>query len=135
MGRLRVPTAVLDARGSFIANPCLKDKRVGEPMPDRPLGDAPERLGEDCKAVWSEIAAQLAPGVACISDRQMFEVLCLLINKLRKNTIRMMELTCLISLCGKFGMSPSDRSKVVVNAEPSNALTRFLQTYKAGEPS
>jgi hypothetical protein len=85
--------------------------------------------------VWVEIADQLPAGIACVSDRQMFEVLVRLVVKLRAGKIRIMELSCLISLCGRFGMTPSDRSKVAVNAEPSNALTRFLNTYKPSEPS
>lgn len=135
MSRPRIPTEMLDARGSFIAQPSREKARAGEPITDRPLGDPPERLDADCKAVWVEIADQLAPGVACVSDRQMFEVLVRLVVKLRAGKIRIMELSCLISLCGRFGMTPSDRSKVTVNAEPSNALTRFLKTYQSGEPS
>jgi hypothetical protein len=65
----------------------------------------------------------------------MFEVLVLLVVKLRAAKIRIMELNALISLCGRFGMTPSDRSKVAVNAEPSNALTKFLSTYKSDNPS
>ena len=72
------------------------------------------------------MAEQLLPGVGKRSDRQMFEVLIRLIAKLRKGTIRMMELNALVSLCGRFAMTPADRSKVAVSAEPSTALTRFL---------
>jgi phage terminase small subunit len=126
---------MLDARGSFIANPCLAKGREHEPVVDRPLGDPPERLDGGCKAVWVEIADHLAPGVACVSDRTMFEVLVLLVVKLRAAKIRIMELNALISLCARFGMTPSDRSKVAVNSEPSNALTKFLSTYKPSEPS
>ena len=64
-----------------------------------------------------------------MADRTMFEVLTRLVAKLRAKKIRIMELTCLISLCGRFGMTPSDRSKVAVNAEPSNSLTAFVQSY------
>jgi len=126
---------MLDARGSFIANPSREKAREGEPMSDRPLGDPPERLDTEAKTAWVEIADQLPPGVACVSDRQMFEVLVRLIVKLRTGKIRIMELSCLISLCGRFAMTPADRSKVAVNAEPSNALTRFLNTNKPSEPS
>lgn len=129
MSRPRVPTEILSARGAFLANPSREKDRAHEPVPDRPLGDPPERLDADCKAVWAEIADQLPPGVACVADRTMFEVLTRLVAKLRAKKIRIMELTCLISLCGRFGMTPSDRSKVAVNAEPSNSLTAFVQSY------
>jgi phage terminase small subunit len=135
MSRPRIPTEVLSARGSFIANPSREEEREHEPVSDRPLGDPPARLSAEVQAIWQEVAEQLPHGVAKRSDRQLFEILCLLINKLRKAKIRVMELSALVSLCGKFAMSPSDRSKVAVNAEPSNALTKFLSTYKSSEPS
>lgn len=135
MSRPRTPTEILDARGSFIANPYLEKAREAEPVIKEPLGEPPARLTAEVQAIWQEVAEELPVGVVKRSDRQLFEVLCLLIDKLRKGKIRIMELSCLISLCSKFAMSPSDRSKVAVNAEPSNALTRFLNSYKSSEPS
>jgi hypothetical protein len=133
MPRPRTPTEMLDAKGSFLAKP--DRARPNEPVIDEPLGDPPIRLSEEEKKVWLEIAEELPNGVAKQSDRAMFEVLVRLIAKLRAGKIRIMELSALISLCGKFAMTPSDRSKVAVNAEPSNALTRFLKTYQPSEPS
>ena len=130
MSRPRTPTELLDVRGSFIANPSREEARRYEPVSDLTLGDPPTRLNADCQAIWYEVAAQMLPGVCKASDRQMFEVLVRLIAKLRAGTIRMTELTALISLCGRFAMTPSDRSKVAVSAEPSTALTRFLKNYR-----
>ncbi|MGA2235032.1 MAG: hypothetical protein ABSG23_06120 [Terriglobales bacterium] len=135
MPKPRVPTVMLEASGSFLAHPSRQKDRANEPVSDRPLGDPPEHLDAQAKAVWVEIADQLPPGVACVSDRIMFEVLVRLAVKLRAGKIRIMELNALISLCGRFGMTPADRSKVAANAEPSNALTKFLSTYKAEKPS
>ena len=135
MSRQRVPTEMLDSRGSFIANPSRQKDRAYEPVSDEPLGEPPTRLDTETQTIWREIEDELPAGVLKKSDRQLFEILCRLIGKLRAGKIRIMELSALISLCSKFAMSPSDRSKVAVNAEPSNALTRFLQTYKSSEPS
>jgi len=133
MSRPRTPTEILDVRGSFIANPARAHEREHEPTSDRPLGEPPARLSEECKAVWHEVAAQMLPGVCKVSDRQMFEVLVRLIAKIRAGAIRMTELSTLISLCGRFAMSPADRSKVTVSAESSTSLTRFLASRSSSQ--
>ena len=126
MGRPRIATAVQETKGYFISNPSRV--RPFEPDTDQPLGDPPSRLPAEVQAVWHEVAAELLPGVGKRSDRTMFEVLVRLITKMRAGTIRIMELNALVSLCGRFAMSPADRSKVAVDSKPSNALTRFLNT-------
>lgn len=131
MSRPRIATAILETRGSFIAQPSRA--RPHEPDTDKPLGDPPARLPVEVQAVWHEVAAEMLPGVVKQSDRQLFEILCRLIHKMRLGTIRIMELNALVSLCGRFAMSPADRSKVAVDAEPSTALTRFLNNYKSAQ--
>jgi hypothetical protein len=126
MGRPRIPTAIQETKGYYISNPSRA--HPFEPDTDKPLGNPPARLSADVQTVWHEVAAELLPGVGKESDRTMFEVLIRLIYKMRVGTIRIMELTALVSLCGRFGMSPADRSRIAVGAEPSNALTRFLNT-------
>ena len=133
MSRPRTPTELLDVRGSFLVHPSREDARKNEPTTDRPLGDPPERLDAEVQAVWHEVAAQMLPGVCKESDRTMFEALCRLIYKMRMGTIRIMELTALVSLCGRFAMSPADRSKVAVEAAPSSALTRFLAKQSSAQ--
>jgi hypothetical protein len=63
----------------------------------------------------------------------MFEALCRLIYKMRVGSLRIMELNAMVSLCGRFAMSPADRSKVAVDAAPSSALTRFLARQSSTE--
>jgi hypothetical protein len=77
------------------------------------------------------VALELLPGVGKRSDRQLFEVLCRMLNKMRQGTIRIMEVNALVSLAGQFAMSPSARSKVTTDAEPSSALTRFFNAQKS----
>jgi hypothetical protein len=126
MSRPRTATAILETRGSFIQHPSREAARAHEPDTDKPLGNPPARLTPEVQEVWREIAAQMLPGVCKESDRTMFEALCRLVYKMRTGTIKIMELNALVSLCGRFAMSPSDRSKVAVGSEPSSALTRFL---------
>jgi hypothetical protein len=134
MARPRTPTEVLDVRGSFIVHPSREKERQAEPVSDRALGEPPSRLDAETQAVWREVSSELLPGVGKESDRQMFEVLIRLLAKMRKGTIRIMELNALVSLCGRFAMTPSDRSKVAVGAEPSTALTRFLNSRISRPP-
>jgi len=124
MARPRTATAVLDTRGSFLQHPARV--RPFEPDTDKPLGEPPERLTPEVQTVWQEVSAQLLPGVGKESDRTMFEVLCRLIYKMRTGNIKIMELNSMVSLCARFAMTPSDRSKVAVGSQPSSALTRFL---------
>ena len=119
MSRPRTPTETLQVRGAFIANPSREEARKHEPKSDRPLGDPPARLDEEHKAIWQEIADELAHGVVKRSDRQAFELLVRMTHKLRNAKLRISEVPALVSLYGRFGMTPSDRSKVAVNAEPS----------------
>lgn len=133
MSRPRTPTELLDVRGSFLVHPSREDARKNEPTSNRPLGDPPERLDAEVQAVWHEVAAQMLPGVCKESDRTMFEALCRLIYKMRVGTIRIMELSALTSLCGRFAMTPADRSKVAVDASPSSALTRFLAKQSSSQ--
>lgn len=131
MSRPRIPSEVLDVRGSFLVHPAREEARRHEPTSNCPLGEPPARLSAEIQAIWHEISADLLPGVGKKSDRLAFEVLCRLVNKLRLGTIRITELNAMVSLCGRFAMTPSDRSKVAVDAEPSTALTRFLANHKS----
>jgi hypothetical protein len=133
MSRPRIATAILDTRGSFLQHPSRI--RPYEPDTDQPLGDPPTRLSPEVQAIWREVSADLLPGVGKVSDRTMFEVLCLLIFKLRQGTQKIMELNAMVSLCGRFGMSPSDRSKIAVDAPPSTALTRFINSQVPKTPA
>jgi hypothetical protein len=66
MGRNHTPSAILDAKGSYIHNPQLK--RPNEPIASRPLGGPPKWLSLEEKVVWRDVAKQVLPGVAFNSD-------------------------------------------------------------------
>jgi hypothetical protein len=46
-----------------------------------------------------------------------------------------MELNAMVSLCGRFGMTPSDHSKIAVDAPPSTELTRFINSHLPMTPA
>jgi len=91
MPQPRVPTAMLEAKGSFLKHPERRRARDAEPKP-RPFGQAPPNLGKDEKRVWDELTGKLQPGVAGDSDETAFEVLvCLVVNFRRRRESRLPE--------------------------------------------
>jgi hypothetical protein len=132
MARNRTPTAILDARGSFIAQPSRA--RTEEPNNGEPLGEPPSRLCEAGQFLWKELEQDLQPGVALKSDRYAFESLVLLKLREREGTIMAADRGQLISLYSHFGLTPSSRSKVAVPAAPKSKLQEFL-SKKSSAPA
>jgi phage terminase small subunit len=133
MGRIPVPTAILDARGSFLKHP--ERRRPNEPQEARPLGNAPMCLTPEQKKLWREIARNLPPGVGKISDRYAFEILVRLLAKERADSINNNERGQLIKLLGSFGMTPADRSKVSIDSTALDELQQYLIKPKPVRPT
>ena len=124
MGRIPVPTEILDTRGAFLKHP--ERRRPNEPQETRPLGNAPRCLTSEQKKLWGEIAHNLPPGVGKVSDRHAFEMLVRLMAKERSDLINNNERGQLIKLLGSFGMTPADRSKVSIDSTSLDELQQFL---------
>jgi hypothetical protein len=133
MGRIPVPTEILDARGSFLKHP--ERRRPNEPQEARPLGNAPMCLTPEQKKLWREIARNLPPGVGKISDRYAFEILVRLLAKERADSINNNERGQLIKLLGSFGMTPADRSKVSIDSTALDELQQYLIKPKPVRPT
>lgn len=134
MGRNRTPTEILDAKGTFIANP--QRSRPGEPKGSQPLGGPPTYLSKEEKKVWKDLAKQVLPGVAYQSDRTAFELLTRLTYKLRSGQMtKSSDMATLISLCSRFAMTPADRSRVVVDKPKESALSTFLNRRVQTNPN
>ena len=124
------PTAILDAKGSFLKHP--ERARPNEPRATEPLGTPPKYLTAAEKKVWKELAKQLLPGVAFASDRVAFELLVRLTAKMRTNQMtKTSDMTTLISLCSRFAMTPADRSRVSVEKPKDSSLSSFLNRRPA----
>lgn len=129
MPRPRKPTSILEAAGSFIRHPERRAARAFEPVPEGSLGNAPAHLDEFEKSVWNEIAKQFASGLGTQQDRVAFELLVSLVSQFRRNRSGMKsgELSLLSSLLGRFGLTPSDRSRTCIIPNSSkDALDDFL---------
>jgi hypothetical protein len=132
MGRIPVPTEILDARGSFLKHP--ERRRPNEPQETRPLGNAPRCLTAEQKKLWGEIAHNLPLGVGKVSDRHAFEMLVRLMGKERADSINNNERGQLIKLLGSFGMTPADRSRISIGSSPLDELQQFLIKPKPKRP-
>jgi hypothetical protein len=126
MGRPHIPTAILDAKGSFIHNPQLK--RPNEPKTTKPIGPPPKWLTPEEKVVWKDLAKQALPGVLMFSDRNAFELLVHLTSQFRQRAKTSQgDKSLLLNLMAHFAMTPSDRAKVQVETPKESALSKFLK--------
>lgn len=129
MPQHRVPTAIQEARGSFLRHPERKRARSGEPKPTGELGEPPEHMERDEKAAWRELAALVPPGVAKNCDRWAFENTVILQVKNRKGRANAGEQSLLKGYLAALGLTPADRSRVHAAAPKDKAddpLSRLL---------
>jgi len=114
MSRPRTPTKILEARGTFRKNPARK--REGEPEVKDPLGAPPEILSPEEVSAWMEVADMTPMGVLTRADRLEVEFAARLVVKIRANfdKVNITALRHLHTVLGKFGMNPSDRSKLSI---------------------
>jgi hypothetical protein len=113
MGLNRTPTAILEARGSFINHKNRKDARAGEPVVTKKLGGPPKSFTDEHKKLWREFAKIVPPGVATYADRWAVEIVVCSMAKFRAGGISGAETGQLTSLLSRFGLTPADRSRVV----------------------
>lgn len=126
----RTPTAILEAKGTFITHPGRK--RPNEPKTDRPIGPPPSFLNPKEKKVWKQLVKQALPGVLMESDRLMFSVLVRLANRHYTGMPMMVgEVAQLITLSGKFALNAADRAKVHVEKPKESKLALFLAKKQA----
>ena len=118
MARLRTPTAILKTRGSYQKHP--ERQRDNEPQPTGPIGKPPDRMPDEEKAIWYELADQVPPGVLTNADRMLFEVACgllLLYQTQRAKNISGAKLSMLNTILGQFGLSPATRAKITISGQ------------------
>lgn len=124
----RTPTAILQMNGSAKHNPGRHRSRKHEPKNPSPLGDPPVYLDVERRAIWYEVIAISVPGVLTSSDRMTVELLTGLVAKMRANFAAMTaaDMGKLLGCLGVLGMTPADRSKIVVHdAEPIGTFREF----------
>jgi len=124
----RKPTKLLDLSGALKRNPKRYKNREHEPKPTEPIGDAPEYLDEFQVGIWEEIKSHCVDGVLTIMNRFALELVVRGLDEVRrgkqianKETGEVVRVPCahitldrVYKQLGKFGMSPGDRSAVMV---------------------
>lgn len=112
MSRPRTPTAILDARGSFLVHP--ERVRTEEPEPTGEIGAPPKCLNKAERDIWQEYIDEAPQGVLHNRDRKLLEDVCRLQLKARKRTALVGELSLLAKLRQEMGLGPASSSKVSV---------------------
>lgn len=116
-GNPRKPTALKQLQGT--TRPCRTNPN--EPMPTGPLPDAPpEHLTAEERAAWESLVGIIAPGVAMNSDIAYLTLTAKLFAQAMAGDISDSRLNTLERMLSKFGLNPSDRSRIVAQKEEKN---------------
>ena len=115
MARPRKPTNVLEASGAFKKNP--NRARPSEPKVEEPIGKPPMYMAGPAKKIWKEILKLAPNGVMTRADSVALELCANLLSEYRNDPAEFsaQKLARMESLLGKFGMNPSDRSKLSIS--------------------
>ena len=117
MPKRRKTLAELAESGSLDKNRGrLANRILAQSATAAPLGRGPKHLPETERKIWAEIALLAPPNLLQRSDRPIVEVACIMLARLRGSHAKTSEISLLMSLLGRLGMTPSDR--VRLNLEP-----------------
>ena len=127
MARLRQPREIAELKGAVTKNPGRYQNEV--PKSTAPFGEYPTVRSTDPSACWQEIAAECIPGILTGADRIMMEIASNLLAEYREDpaAFTAAKIRLMISTFGRFGMSPSDRSRLGVVEKPSDGGFRRLR--------
>jgi hypothetical protein len=127
MSRHQQPDEIARLKGADKKDP--QRYRAEIPKSSRPLGSAPDHLGKqvepDPAACWFELETYCIPGVLTGADRIAMEMLATLLAEYRADPAKFpsTKLNQLSVMLGRFGMTPSDRTKLgVEKSERHNAF-------------
>lgn len=114
MGVPKKPTALKVAQGTASRN--KQRQNPNEPVPARGIGPAPGHLNPGQKKIWDEIVGIMYAGVLGEADRIALELMTVLLDEFRVNPLDFSgaKLARLEGLLSRFGMTPADRTKIVV---------------------
>lgn len=110
----RKPQALRELQGTDRDHPGRQNKN--QPVVTRGIGPAPDHLPDAVRKIWDEIVTNMYAGVLGEADRLALETLARLVYVMRTDFDEMnaAKLSQLSGLLGRFGMTPSDRTKIVV---------------------
>ena len=119
MARPRKPTAIHVLKGTAEKHPDRMRARGNEPQPQGGIGPCPEKLGPKVAEAWDSLVEGCAPGVLTSMDRVAMQLAASLLARFWAGPLEcdIKVVGRLHSLLGSMGMTPADRSKVVVAKE------------------
>jgi len=107
------PVEVMELRGAYMKNP--KRRKAKAPKSARPLGAPYAWMNEDERALWVEIADDLAPGVATSADRLAFAGWVRLAARfMAGEKFTAADHSQFRNYASMFGASPADRAKLAL---------------------
>jgi|TARA_B100001105_G_scaffold141225_1_gene113128 hypothetical protein len=114
MAANKKPTALRELQGT--ANRNKHRDNQDPPVVTRGIGPAPKYLNDAQSEIWDEIVSGMYSGVLGEADRLALETLTRLVYTMRTDFEEMSaaKLSQLSTMLGRFGMTPSDRTKIVV---------------------
>jgi hypothetical protein len=121
----RKPQALRELQGTAKDHPDRQNQ--DQPKVTRGIGPAPEHFTELQSDTWDYLVSVMFAGVLSISDRPTMEMMTVLFYRFRYGTydedtacppLGGVELSRLDSLFSRYGMTPSDRTKIVVPKQP-----------------
>jgi len=117
MPNVRKPLALKQIQGTDKDHKSRQNQN--EPTPTRGIGPSHSSLNEYEQEIWDEVVGISYRGVLGEADRIALEMMCRLIAEMRLNFEEMTaaKITQLSQLLGRFGMTPSDRTKIVIPKE------------------
>lgn len=129
MVRPRTPTAIHALKGTEQKHPDRMRERGSEPEPFGGVGPCPERLGPEVGEAWDYLVSCAAAGVLTSMDRVILSQASALLAVFWKSPLEFEAKLHgrLETMLGRMGMTPSDRSKVVVakDKKPDNPFAKF----------
>lgn len=124
-GRPRKPTKLKQLSGTL--QKCRMNPN--EPVPSGPLPDAPpEHLTAEERAAWESLLGIIAPGVAMNSDIAYLTLTAKLYAQAMAGDISDSRLNTLERMLSKFGLNPSDRSRIIAKQEDKDDEFAYFDT-------
>ena len=131
MPRHPKPFEIVKLEGRERENPRRYKSRAVAPKSDTDIGECPARLNPEVRAVWQEITQSIPAGVLTATERIALEILCELVAEHRADprAFQAAKHAQLVSLLGRFGLTPADRVRLVPAKEQTkkNPFLEFAQ--------
>ena len=112
--------ALLKLSGGLKAHPGRYAGRTDLASCPDGIGDPPSHISIARKNIWAELIAQLPEGHLQSADRFLLEIVTYLMSRQRnrRSLITKGEISLLLNALSKLGLTPVDRSRVIIPVKP-----------------